>query len=562
MLRELRVNDLAIIEHVSVTFGPGFNVITGDTGAGKSILLDAILLALGRRADTDQVRGGAEEAVVEAVFSDLSEAAAAALARLDCMPTNEQRVTVRRIVSANGRSRAYVNDTPVSVATLRDVAPLLLRIYGQDDDQALRRVETHVDLIDAAGGLGSAVAEMRRRHARLSEARQALEHWQSERGRADERVELLRHQQSELERAAIAVGEDEMLETERAKLAHAERLQGLVGGVEAIVYSGEGAAVDALGRALVDIRTAEGLDETLVPIRFLLESALAEIEEAGASLGRYLGSAGPDPERLQVVEDRLAELARLKRKYGGTLEDLQRSRDEIGADLDALESGEERTSALEAECEASEKEARAWAKRLAVERRRVAHEIERLLTRELQALALDGARFEVRFGDVEPAAIGPTGRDEIEFYLAANVGEELRPLVKVASGGERSRVMLALKAVSPTDDQEATLVFDEVDSGVGGAVGEVIGRKLQQLGERRQVLAVTHLPVVAAFGDCHIAIGKRLVGGRTVSTAEVLRASDRVAELARMLAGAKITPEAREHAQQLLQERGGGRHRG
>jgi len=553
MLRSLHVRDLAIIERVDVDFGPGFTVVTGETGAGKSILLDALLLALGRRADPDQVRSGADEAVAEVSFDDVPDQVWAALSAGDVVAPAGDRLTIRRIVAAGGRSRAYVNDVQVGVALLRDIAPLLLRIYGQDDDQALRRVESHLDLVDAAGGLGSAVGEMRRRFGRLVEARGALATWRERQEQAQERVEFLRYQLGEIDAAALRAGEEVELEREHARLANAERLVESVSHAERLVYSADGAAVAVLGKSLGELRAAAKLDAELDAVAAQLQSALHEIEDVGAALARYANHLVADPGRLAEVDERRMLIRRLTKKYGGDVAGVLARRAAIAAELEPIAEGDDRVEALSAEVAAAERDALAWAKRLAVERRRVARQLERELTRELRALALDGARFEVRFTDVEES-VGPTGRDEIEFYLATNPGEEIRPLVKVASGGERSRVMLALKAVSPRDEQHASLVFDEVDSGVGGAVGEVIGRKLAQLGQRRQVLAVTHLPVVAAFGDQHVAIGKRQVGGRTVSTAVGLSATERVAELARMLGGARVTPEVREHAQQLLQQ--------
>jgi len=560
LLRELRVTDLAIIERVDLVFGPGFNVITGETGAGKSILLDALVLALGRRADPDQVRSGADEAVVEVVFDDIPAAVWDVLAAAECALARQDSLTLRRVVSATGRSRAVINDAPVAVGVLREIAPLLLRIYGQGDDYALRRVETHLDLVDAAGGLASAVGEMRRRHARLVEARATVERHRAARASLSERAELLRYQLAELETARLDPEEQPMLESEAAKLTHAERLTTGVGTAERLAYSADDAAVNALGKALSELRGVAKLDAALAPVCGALEGVLAEVEDVGEALGRYLGTIVPNPVRLAEIEERLAEIKRLTRKYGGDVAHVLARQSELAAELAGLGADDDRMMALESESASAERDATAWAKRLAVERRRVARQLERELTRELRALALDGARFEVRFSEAEGASLGPTGRDEIEFFLATNPGEEIRPLVKIASGGERSRLMLALKAVSPADEQRAALVFDEVDSGVGGAVGEVIGRKLAQLGERRQVLAVTHLPVVAAYGDHHVAIGKRQVEGRTVSTAVALSVPERVAELARMLGGSRVTPEVREHAQQLLQQ--GGAERG
>jgi DNA repair protein RecN (Recombination protein N) len=558
MLRALRITDLAIIDQVELVLEPGFNVLTGETGAGKSILLEALELALGQRADTELVRSGADEAVVEALFTDVPRAVNELLLGAGLKPADRSgELVVRRVLSAAGRSRAYVNGSLAPATLVRELAPLLVRIYGQGDDEALRRVESHLDLVDATGGLGTTVAEMRRRHVRLVAARDALARRRAADAHLTERLDLLRFQRDELTRANLAPGEDELLAVERMRLASADKLGALAGAAEQAIYSEDGAVVERLGRALGHLRDAEKLDAALGGPRALLESALAELEDAGRSLGRYLHDLAADPANLAIIEDRLAEIARLKRKYGGALDDVLRKRDEIDNELAALEQGDESLAPLQAELDAAERDARDWAKRLAVERRRVARQLERTLTLELHALAMDGARFEVRFADGEDRPIGPTGRDDVEFYLSANHGEELRPLARVASGGERSRIMLAVKSLGGADDGDVTLVFDEVDSGVGGAVAEVVAKKLQQLGRRRQVLSVTHLPIIAAYADHHLAVEKRVIDERTVSSARALGTTERVAELARMLAGAKITPQAREHAEQLLRQGGG-----
>lgn len=552
MLRALRVSDLAIIDEIELVLQPGFNVITGETGAGKSILLQALDVALGGRPDADLVRTGADEAVVEALFDGVPAAARDVLAGAGVAAADE--LVIRRVIAAGGRTRAYVNGQLSSLQVLRDLAPHLLRVYGQDEHQALRRVESHRELLDAAGGLGSSVDEMRRRHARLVAARQALEAREAGRHAARERVELLRFQLAELEQARLVPGEREQLAAERRRLAHAERLGTLAGAAERGLYSGEGAAVDAIGKALAALREAERVDGGVERIRSLLETIQAELEEAGGELGRYLRGLAPDPGRLAEVEERLDVLARLVRKYAvPDDESLLRKRDALANELGAADQGDDALAAVRAEAETAEREAREWAKRLSVDRRRVASSLERSLVTELRRLALEGARFQVRFAEGDGRPLGPTGWDEIEFWLSANPGEEFRPLAKVASGGELSRIMLALKTLSAAGDDGTTLIFDEVDSGVGGAVAEVIGRKLLQLGRRRQVLSITHLAVIAAFAEHHVLVAKRVVGGRTVSSARALATSERVAELARMLGGAKLTPEARHHAEELLQ---------
>jgi DNA repair protein RecN (Recombination protein N) len=557
MLRTLKVRDLAIIEELELALEPGLNVVTGETGAGKSILLQALDVTLGGRPDADLVRSGAEEAAVEALFTGVPAAVREVLAAAGIPPADRpDEVLVRRVIARGGRTRAHVNGAQATLALLRDLAPHLLRVYGQDEHQALRRVESHRELLDAVGGLGSTLAPMRERYERWAAAREALAAARRAAEAAAERTELLQFQVQELERAALVPGEQEALAAERAKLVHAERLAALATAAEAALYSGEGSATETVGRALAGLRDAEKLDPALDATRALVESVLAELEEAGTALGTYARQLRPDPERLEVVEERLALLARLARKYGGTVDDLIRRRDELVAELAAAGGGGDAVAAREREVEAARRAAAEWAGRLSVERRRVAHELSRALVKELRALALDGARFTVRFGAGEERQLGPAGWDEVEFFLSANMGEEERSLAKVASGGELSRVMLALKCLAAAEDKGATLIFDEVDAGIGGAVAEVVGRKLRHLGRTRQVLCITHLPLIAAFADHHIGVAKREHDGRTLSSARPLTTSERVAELARMLGGARLTREVRQHAEQLLREAG------
>jgi DNA repair protein RecN (Recombination protein N) len=551
MLRTLRVRDLAIIEELELRLEPGLNVITGETGAGKSILLHALDAALGGRPDADLVRTGAEEAVVEALFTDVPAAARAILEGAG-LPAEDELV-VRRVVARGGRTRAYVNGSLGSLAVLRELAPHLLHVYGQDEHQALRRVESHRELLDAFGGLASALEEMRQRHRRLAAAQEALAAARAAREAAAERVEARRAEHAELERAGLAPGEEERLGVERSRLVHTERLAALATAAEAEVYSAEGSAVGALGRALAALREAGRLDAGLEDVRRLVASALAELEEAGSVLGRYARGLAPDPERLEALEDRLAQLARLRRKYGASVDDLIRRRDQLATEL-AGGDGDEALAALEAQAETSRRAAVEWAGRLSVERRRVARDLTRALVGELQMLALDGARFSVRFAESEGRPLGPEGWDELEFFLATNPGEEPRSLARAASGGELSRIMLAVKSLAAQSSRGATLIFDEVDAGIGGAVAEVVGRKLRHLGRSHQVLCITHLPLIAAFAEHHVAVTKRVENGRTLSTARPLANTERVAELARMLGGATVTREVREHAEQLLRQ--------
>ena len=565
MLRTLKVRDLAIIDELELVLEPGLNVITGETGAGKSILLQALDVALGGRPDADLVRTGAEEAVVEALFTGVAPPALAVLAAAGIAADSE--VVIRRVIAAGGRTRAYVNEALGSLALLHDLAPHLLRAYGQEEHHALRRVESHAELLDAIGGLDGTVDEMRRRHARLEAATQALAQRRAAERTAAERLELLRFQASELRGANLVAGEEEALGVERSRLAHAERLAVLVGGAEAAVYSADASAVATLGRALGALGEGERLDSGLEPTRRLLESALAEVEEAGAALGRYLGSLAPDPARLETVEQRLGELARLRRKYSSTLDDLIRRRDEIVAEVERAEGGGDEVAALEAAAENARRTAADWAGRLSVERRRVARELERDLGRELATIALEDDQPITAHFDAIADTIG--GDTATRFLSSLKAGGTLSTVATdpvtnpdgydvssefFANHADAAVLARAAAAVASGELSIAALIFDEVDAGIGGAVAEAVGRKLAQLGRTRQVLCITHLPLIAAFAEHHIAVTKRVHGGRTTSTARPLSTTERVAELARMLGGARLTRETREHAEHLLQQ--------
>jgi DNA repair protein RecN (Recombination protein N) len=557
MLRMLRVSDLAIIDELEIEFEPGLNVVTGETGAGKSILLHALDAALGGRPDADVVRTGATEAVVEALFTDVSPGVRTLLASAGLpIDRDHGELLLRRVIGRGGRTRAYVNATLGSVGLLRDLGPQLLRVYGQDEHQALRRVESHREMLDATGGLGSSLDEMARRYDRLTAARQALADATAEQAARIERRELLQFQLTELKRAALVAGEDEQLTAERNRLQHAERLRDGIGGAERLLGSGEPSASSLVHRALLAVKEGERLDSALAESRALLEGALADLQEAARGLERYVDRLAADPERLDHVDGRLTELNRLKRKYGSSVDALMQRRDDLEREMQAAAGGEAVTAALAAEVEQAERAALEWAKKLSVERRRVASNLERGLAKELRALALEDARFKVQFAEAAQRALGPTGFDELEFLMTTNPGEDLRPLARIASGGELSRIMLALKSLAAADDQGAALIFDEVDAGIGGSVAETVGRKLQSLGRRRQVLCVTHLPVIAAFADYHVAVSKQVLHGRTVSTAKPLSTGERVVELARMLSGQSQSREARDHAQQLLRHGG------
>jgi DNA repair protein RecN (Recombination protein N) len=450
--------------------------------------------------------------------------------------------------------RTYLNGAMVAVGGLSALAQHLIRVYGQHEHESLRRVESHGELLDAVGGLGMTVAEMGRRYATLDAARQVLADLEARRASSGSRAELLRYQIEELTAAAVTKGEMEALVVERSRHVGAVRLLGLARGAEGLLYSMEGAAVDVVGRAIGQLREMEGIDPAVRETTAVLEAALAQLEEAGIWTGRYADRVENDPERLAAIEARLEEIGRLARKYDVLADTIPDLRTRFEEELAGLDVSEADLGAARERFAAAEREAAQWAGKLSVERRRVAKDLERRMGAELQGLGMAGASFTVAFGDAgkEGRQVRARGWDEIEFHLAANPGEPARPLARVASGGELSRIILALKTLGPAATTGAALIFDEVDAGIGGVVAEVVGRKLKDLAAHGQVLCITHLPQIAAFADHHFGVSKELVGGRTVSRIRRLEAGDQVTEIARMLGGVAIRQENQRHAQEML----------
>ncbi len=564
MLTTLRISGLAIVDQAEVAFGPGLNVLTGETGAGKSILVQALHLVLGGRMAADALREGAEEAVVEALF-DLP-ARHPVLERLLAagLPVAVEggEVLVRRSAARGGRGRAFVNGALCTVGMLESCARGLVDLTGQHEHVALLDEASHVALLDAFAGVdgeGGLLTRYRAAHAVLASAlrrRAELARAREERAR---RADWLTFQLGELDALRPAAGEDRALERERQLLASAERLRGAARGAEAAIYGEEGSAAERMGRAVRLLGEAAGLDPRLEPPLALLRSALAEVEEAARTLARYGEAGGGDPERLEQVLERLDALRGLARKHGGTLEAALARVDEMRAELRQVSGDDAELARLEGAVAEARREAGGFAAELGLRRREAAKAFAREVQGELAALAMGRCRIEVAFlraeagaDDAEPA-LGPDGAERARILLAANPGEPSRPLARVASGGELSRVLLALKRALARADPVDTYVFDEADAGIGGAVADAVGRLLSEVSRERQVICVTHLPQVAAFADRHLRVEKRLARGRTATAVVPLAApADRQSELARMLAGATLTASAMAHAGALL----------
>jgi DNA repair protein RecN (Recombination protein N) len=549
VLLALRISNVAVIEEVEVAFGAGLTVLTGETGAGKSILVDALGLLLGSRADADVIRSGCEEASVEGVFAR-TPMMAARLEELG-LPDLGEEVLVRRVLGRNGRGKAYVNGSLVTVGILARLTRALVDIAGQHEHVSLFDSSLHRTLLDRYGNLGEALEVYGQHFDTLREVEERMESLGGDEARVRERAEFLRFQLDEIDRLALEPGEDVALDQERRRLGGAEKLKRQAAEAELLIAGEESSALETVGRALGLLNDAVRCDTTLGPIVQSLGTAVAELEEAQRRLSRYSEGLESDPSRLAEVEERLDAIKRLCRKHGASLEGLLVKREELEAELSTLVHRKEILERLERERQAAEARARESATALSRARAACAGEFSLQVREGLGGLALGKAAFEVR---VTPGhALRPEGLDEVEFFFSANPGEPPRPLGKVASGGEASRLLLALKRALADSDGGGCYVLDEADSGVSGAIADVVGRMIKEVSGHRQVLCITHLPQVAAYADAHLLIRKGLKAGRAVSEVVPLAAgAERTRELARMLSGVEVTREALGAAEALV----------
>lgn len=548
MLRALNVRDFVIVEEAEIPFGPGFTVFSGETGAGKSILIDALALALGGRADAGVLREGAARADISAVF-DASPEQQAWLAERDIDAS--EALVLRRVVDAQGRSRGYINGVPATVAQLRELGDQLVDIHGQHAHQSLLRTDAQRDLLDAHGGHGplrQAVAQHWKAWRQVARQLETAE--QDASALATER-ERLQWQADELERLALKPGEWDTLQTEHDRLAHAQSLLDGAQQTLAALDDDEDALLQRLQAAAQRISGLLKHDPALKSVYDDLDSARIAVGEAVSDLQGYLGRVDIDPARLEEVETRLGavfDLARKLRAEPADLAALQESLQGRLADMDAASD----IDALRKQAELAQTAYDQAAADLGKARRKAAKDLGKQVSDAMQQLAMQGGRFDV---SLSPAAASAAGVETVEFNVAGHTGTTPRPLAKVASGGELARISLALSVIASSAARVPTLIFDEVDSGVGGAVAEVVGRLLRELGARHQVLCVTHLPQVAACGTAHYQVSKTEKAGTTRSRIAPLDDAARAEEIARMLGGIKITDTTRKHAQEMLAQR-------
>lgn len=557
MLVELHVTNFALIDHLDLTFGSGLNILTGETGAGKSIIIDALGLALGGRAGADLVRTGAAKATVEAVF-DLTHAPdevrrRMAEAGLDGEDEEDTLLVTRELARAGGKSQCRVNGRLMPVAVLKEIAEGLVDVHGQHEHQSLLAADRHVDILDNWGGkdalsLRQSVASLLGETNALKREREQLRTDARERARM---LDLYRFQQEELASADLQPGEEEELTADRSRLSNSEKLSAAAGDAYATLSGAErgAGALDALNAALAAVEHVAALDENLSPLAETLQSAVSFAEDAARELRVYQESVEFNPERLEEIETRLDLLRTLKRKYGETLEEIIAYSAELTGKLDALENSEAREEELTLAIAKAEDKLNAAAARLTRARRKASENFAAGIARELADLGMAATQFEV---SIEAQTVTSKGADRVEFLLSPNPGEPLRPLAKIASGGEMSRIMLAMKSVLARTGAIPTMIFDEIDVGVGGRTAQTIGDKLEALAQGAQIMCITHLPQIASRAGAHFFIEKQVHEGRTTVSVAPLDSEGRIEEIARMLGGSRRSEAVVQHAREML----------
>jgi len=555
MLHSLTIKDFAIIDALEVELGPGLNAMTGETGAGKTIIVEALKLVLGARASTDIVRSGRERASVTAVFDSGGVPTPLSTAMTEAGIEVGDEIIIHRIVGTQGKGRISVNGVPTTVSMLREIAAHLVDISSQHDNQLLLDETRHAPMLDEFASLGGLHAEYAGAHREFVEARRRLEELESNERAAKERLEFLKFQLSELEKAGVAEGEFESLEGERSRIKHSVLLREKTSGAHAAIAGEEASALSLISHATQMLEQCAEYEPDARKWCEALARASIEIEEAARELEGYVEGLGSDPARLEEIEDRLHLIKGLARKHGGSVESLLTRQAEIAREVNEVENYDDILETKRTELERLSKCRADAAERLSKARRKAAADMGKRVASQLEDLSMAKTGFVVETQMRGEGEWDESGPDRVEFMISPNVGEPLMPLARIASGGELSRIMLALKgALSGSGEIAGTSVFDEVDSGIGGGVASVVGKKLRDLARCRQVICITHLPQVAAHAANHLMITKSVAGGRTTTSLSSLNDAGRVSEIARMLGGERMTDTTIKHAEEMIRE--------
>ena len=558
MLEHLHIKNVALIKESEISFGEGLNILTGETGAGKSMVIDSLQFALGGRAGKDFLRHGEKMASVEALFAVQSESLQEKLEENGIEPEEDGSVLITRTLSETGKSVCRVNGSTVTVSMLKEFAEDLIDIYGQHEHQSLLNPSRHIRLLDrfCGAGFGEAMEEYKASFQALKEIDRQLEALMGDESQREQRMDILSFQKEEIETAAIKAGEEEELLEQKKRLGSMEKLMRLTGEGLALLYDGNDrmpSACDQLGDALSKLQEAAEIDPALTSFADALADAYAAVEDTARELKREAEKQENDPETLEQIEERLQIIYKLKRKYGGTVEAVLAFYDKVAEELDFLANSNEKVAELTAAKEKEQKKLTAYAETLTARRKDTAEQVAEQIEKALQDMEMKGARFHIQID--EKADWTADGKDKVEFLISANAGESLKPLAKIASGGEMSRVMLALKTVLVDADEIGTFIFDEIDTGVSGRTARKVGEKMRFLGKKRQILCITHLPQIAAMADSHFLIEKESQGTETTTKVTPLSEEGSVGEVARLMGGSDVTETTLAAARELIAEK-------
>ena len=556
MLEHLHIRNVALIKESEISFGDGLNILTGETGAGKSMIIDSLQFALGGRAGKDFLRHGEKQAAVEALFSVQSQALTEKLAENGIVPEEDGTLLITRTLSEAGKSVCRINGSTVTVGMLKEIAEDMIDIYGQHEHQSLLNPVKHIRLLDrfCGAGFGEAMEEYKNSRQRLKDLEKQLTILIGDESQREQRMDMLLFQKEEIEAAELQEGEEDALLEQKKRLSSMERLIRLTGESVTLLYDGDDrapSACDQLGDALAKLQEAAEYDAALSPLADALADGYAAVEDCAWELKREAEEQEADPEELERIEERLQLFYKLKRKYGGSIEAVLEFYEKAVQELEFLSNSSEKAAELSAKKAAEEKRLSALAETLTARRRATAEQVEEQIETALHDMEMKHARFHIQIE--EKADWGADGKDKVEFLISANAGEPLKPLAKIASGGEMSRVMLALKTVLVDADEIGTFIFDEIDTGVSGRTARRVGEKMRFLGGKRQLLCITHLPQIAAMADNHFLIEKESDAGETVTRVTALDEEGAVREVARLMND--VTETTLAAARELLAEK-------
>lgn len=549
MILALTLKNFTIIEDLSVGFSSGLNIITGETGAGKSVIVDAINIILGDKASPDNIKSGKEEAHIEALFDISSDEVIQERLKSSGFDISSGELLIKRVIYPNARSRVFINGSLSTLTLLSTITQGLVDIFNQHEHQSLLKEENHLKILDNFGETANEVSRLREQYQNYLETKKELDDLiQSQKDRF-EKEDYLKYQLSEIDGAELQLGEDEKLEAEKLKLINTEKLNSTTQGAYDILYESESSILGSLQRVSDDLLNSGKIDSTLAEIGQSIEKGRLQIQDAAFSLRDYNSELTHDSGRLDIVEDRIHLIGDLKRKYGESVSQIILKRDEIEKELNNIEHFDERVKSLSSESQMLMDELLSLAGKISKKRKQSSKKLTSVLEKELNEVGIKGGQFHIEFTDKE---ISSNGVDDISFLFSANPDEKPKPLTKVASGGELSRIMLVLKEVIARVEGGSVIIFDEADSGVGGAVAEAVGQKIRKLSQSYQVICITHLPQVAKFADSHLAVSKTHNDNKTQVTIKSLEGDERVFELARMIGGFNITQKTIDAAYEML----------